>query len=140
MPPYHPHEDPRVPKRDVRKNIYSEIEGTGVSFRNQLRRKLVNIFKEDFSQETCSNLLRFISQSGGSGSGSGAIGAVEGDLKESDISASKKKELLVKLDIEKRWAAECALRLEECLCARYRGGTKGYHDKARSLLFNLSNP
>ena len=139
MPPYHTHQDPRVSKREVRKNIYSEIEGTGVSFRNQLRRKLVNILKEDFSQETCSNLLRFISQSGGSGA-VGGVGALEGDLKESNISASKKKELLVKLDIEKRWAAECALRLEECLYARYRGGTKGYHDKARSLLFNLSNP
>jgi hypothetical protein len=42
-------------------------------------------------------------------------------------------------ELERRWAAECALRLEEHLYSINKCG-KVYLEKARSLLFNLQDP
>ena len=42
-------------------------------------------------------------------------------------------------DSEKRWAAECGIKLEEALHAAFRQG-KSYSERARSLLFNMSDP
>ena len=39
---------------------------------------------------------------------------------------------------DRRWAAECALKLEDCLYSMFREG-KPYADKARFLIFNLGN-
>ena len=45
----------------------------------------------------------------------------------------------VSADAERRWATECALKLEECLHGLFKAG-KSYTDKARSLVFNLTDP
>ena len=42
-------------------------------------------------------------------------------------------------DEERRWATECALKLEEQLHLLYKS-SKEYCDKARSLVFNLTDP
>jgi len=42
-------------------------------------------------------------------------------------------------ELERRWATECAIRLEEHLFCINKCG-KVYTDKARSLLFNLQDP
>lgn len=42
-------------------------------------------------------------------------------------------------DDDRRWATECGLRLEDALFEIYKSG-KPYVDKARSLLFNLTDP
>jgi hypothetical protein len=41
--------------------------------------------------------------------------------------------------LERQWAAECALRLEDYLYGFSKCG-KPYQEKARSLLFNLQDP
>ena len=43
------------------------------------------------------------------------------------------------LDEERRWATECALKLEEQLALLFKT-SKDYAEKARSLLFNLTDP
>lgn len=88
----------------IRPQVYSQIEGTGVPQRNQLRRKLVIALREHV---------------------------------EKLHSLSEKKGKVP--DADKRWAAECAIRLEEALHAAFRQG-KSYSERARSLLFNLSDP
>ena len=88
--------EPQKP-RDIREHVYSQIENTGITSRDHMRRKLVNIFKSWMvsTKAQC-----------------------EDDL---------------------RWGAECALRLEDTLNALFKD-SKRYSDKARFLIFNLSDP
>ena len=43
------------------------------------------------------------------------------------------------LEDERRWATECALKLEEQLSTLYKNSSD-YAEKARSLVFNLTDP
>ncbi|CDW89722.1 transcription elongation [Stylonychia lemnae] len=85
--------------REIRSNISSLIDGTGLTYRDAVRRKLVNTFKDSIAK------------------------LVKGKVTEDD----------------KRWATECALRIEDAIQENFKSG-KSYGDKARSLLFNLNDP
>ena len=102
----------------IRQNVYSQIESTGMTHRSQLRRKLVQILR-DF----------VIAQN------NQVPPALSGSKKKAEGAASSKGIT----EVQRRWAAECGLRLEEGLYALFKQG-KAYTDKARSLLFNLSDP
>ena len=43
------------------------------------------------------------------------------------------------MEEDRKWAAEIALRLEDCLYALFKD-PKAYADKARFLIFNLTDP
>eukprot|EP00347_Sterkiella_histriomuscorum_P017286 403349966 len=89
--------------RDIRASINSMIEYTGMTYRDQLRRKLVNIMRDSMKQIV--------------------------------YPGNSKAQLT---DGEKNWATECGLRIEDQLNVSY-SQVKTYSDKARSLLFNLSD-
>ena len=74
-------------ERKIRDNVYSKVESTGVTTRDQLRRKLVKLLRDSITLES--------------------FQALRPDLTD--------KLLKNAFELERRWATECALRLEDYL-------------------------